>query len=76
MSPYTHEMTDYEFELQMENYQMRLLLPTIDKRSKIQTKFRRVTRGASGEVSSALFQKLEKSALIWRKNALIVVIYR
>ena len=28
-----------------------------------------------GEVSPALFQKLEKRALIWRKNALIVVIY-
>ena len=36
---------------------------------------RRVTRGGGGEVSPALFQKLEKSALIWRKNALIVVIY-
>ena len=28
-----------------------------------------------GEVSPALFRKLEKSALIWGKNALIVVIY-
>ena len=38
---------------------------------------RRVTRGGEGggEVSPALFRKLEKSALIWRKNALIVVIY-
>ena len=33
---------------------------------------KRVTRG--GEVPPALFRKLEKSALIWRKNALIVVI--
>ena len=37
---------------------------------------RRVTRaGQGGEVSSALFQKLETSALILGKNALIVVIY-
>ena len=36
----------------------------------------RVTRGGRGEVSSALFGKLEKSALIWRKNALIVVTFR
>ena len=37
---------------------------------------RRVTRGGrGGEVSPALFQKLEKSALILGKNALIVVIY-
>ena len=37
---------------------------------------RRVTRGVEGgEVSPALFQKLEKSALICQKNALIVVIY-
>ena len=36
---------------------------------------RRVTRGEGGEVSLALFRKLEKSALTWRKNALIVVIY-
>ena len=33
------------------------------------------TRNLAGEVSPALFQKLEKSALILRKNALIVVIY-
>ena len=31
--------------------------------------------GKGGEVSPALFQKLEKCALIWRKNVLIVVIY-
>ena len=31
--------------------------------------------GGKGEVSPALFQKLEKSPLIWGKNALIVVIY-
>ena len=37
---------------------------------------RRVTRGGrEGEVSPALFRKLEKSALIWGKNVLIVVIY-
>ena len=36
---------------------------------------RRVTRGGRGGVSSALFQKLEKSALILGKNALILVIY-
>ena len=37
---------------------------------------RHVTRGGEGGgVSPALFRKLEKSALIWRKNALIVVIY-
>ena len=37
---------------------------------------RRVTRGGrGGEVSPVLFQKLEKSALIWGKNALVVVIY-
>ena len=42
---------------------------------------RRVTRegggegGERGEVSPALFQKLEKSTLICGKNALIVVIY-
>ena len=35
----------------------------------------RVTRGGGREVYPALFQKLEKSALIWGKNALIVVIY-
>ena len=34
-----------------------------------------VTRGGRGEVFPKLFQKLEKSALIWEKNALIVVIY-
>ena len=35
-----------------------------------------VTRGGGGgEVSPALFRKLENSALIWRKNALIVVSY-
>ena len=28
-----------------------------------------------GEVTPALFQKLEKYALIWKKNSLIVVIY-
>ena len=38
--------------------------------------YRRVTGGGEGEVSPALFQKLEKSALILGKNALIVVIYR
>ena len=37
--------------------------------------YRCVTRGAMGEVSPALFQKLGKSALISRKNALIVIIY-
>ena len=37
--------------------------------------YRGVTRGGRGEVSPALFWKLEKSAPIWRKNALIVVIY-
>ena len=38
--------------------------------------FRRVTRGGEEEeVPPALFQKLEKSALILGKNALIVVIY-
>ena len=37
--------------------------------------WRCVTTGGRGEVSPALFQKLEKSALILRKNALIVVIY-
>ena len=31
--------------------------------------------GEWGEVSPALVKKLDKSALIWRKNALIVVIY-
>ena len=31
--------------------------------------------GGRGKVSPALFRKLEKSVLIWRKNALIVVIY-
>ena len=37
---------------------------------------RRVTRGGEGvEAFPTLFQKLEKSAIIWRKNALIVVIY-
>ena len=40
----------------------------------LQISDRRVTRGGSGEVSPALFQKLEKSALILSKNALIVVI--
>ena len=30
--------------------------------------------GGGGEVSPALFQKLEKGALIWGKTALIVVI--
>ena len=40
------------------------------------TKCRRVTRGGDvKEVSPALFQKLEKSALVLGKNALIVVIY-
>ena len=34
--------------------------------------FRGVTSGGEeGEVSPALFQKFEKSALIWRKNALM-----
>ena len=40
--------------------------------------YRRVTRGEEGGrggVSSVLFRKLEKSALICRKNVLIVVIY-
>ena len=40
--------------------------------------YRRVTRGeegGGGGVSSVLFRKLEKSALICRKNVLIVVIY-
>ena len=38
---------------------------------------RRVTRvREEGEVSPALFGKLEKKFLIWRKNALIVVISR
>ena len=32
-------------------------------------------KGRGEEVSPALFQALEKSALIWRKNALIVIIY-
>ena len=36
---------------------------------------RRVTRAGRGEVSPSLFGKLEKSALVWRKNAMIVVIY-
>ena len=36
--------------------------------------YRRVTRGGRGEVSPTLFQKLEKSALILGKNALIVSI--
>ena len=36
---------------------------------------RRPTRGGGGEDSPAISWKLEKSALIWRKNALIVVIY-
>ena len=31
--------------------------------------------GGGGEVSPSLFGKLEKSALVWRKNAMIVVIY-
>ena len=31
--------------------------------------------GGGGEVSPAVFKKLEKIVLIWRKNALIVVIY-
>ena len=40
-----------------------------------QDSLRRVIRGGDGEeVSPALFRILEKSALIWRKNALIVVI--
>ena len=30
--------------------------------------------GGGGEISPALFPKLEKSALIWRENALTVVI--
>ena len=37
--------------------------------------FTRVTRGWRGEVSPVLFRKLEKSTLIWIKNALILVIY-
>ena len=37
--------------------------------------YRCVTRGGRGEVSPALFRKLEKSALISRKNTLIVIIY-
>ena len=38
---------------------------------------RRVTREGEGgrRVSAAFFRKLEKSALIWRKHALVVVIY-
>ena len=36
---------------------------------------RRVTRGGRGEVSSALFQNLKKSALILGKNALTSFIY-
>ena len=36
----------------------------------------RNSRGGGGEVSHALFWKLEKSTLIWRKNALFVVIFR
>ena len=36
---------------------------------------RRLTRGGSGGDPPVLFQKLEKSTLIWRKNALIMVIY-
>ena len=47
-------------------------------RSKSKYKNRRVTRGGQGvggDVSLALFQKLEKSVLILRKNALIWVIY-
>ena len=32
--------------------------------------------GEGGEVSPALFRKFEKSALIWGKNSLIIVIYR
>ena len=35
----------------------------------------RSQRGGRGEISPALFQKLEKSALILGKNALIIVIY-
>ena len=35
----------------------------------------RVTRGGRGEVSPVHFWKLEKSAQIWRKITLIVVIY-
>ena len=35
---------------------------------------RLVTRGGRGEVSPAVFQKLEKSALILENNALIVSI--
>ena len=31
--------------------------------------------GGGGEVVPDVFRKLEKSALIWRKNALTVVIY-
>ena len=38
--------------------------------------FRRITRRVErGEVSPALYQKLEKSPLIWRKIVLIVVIH-
>ena len=36
---------------------------------------KRVTRGGGREVYPALFKKKKKSALIWGKNALIVVIY-
>ena len=38
-------------------------------------RFRRVTRGGRGEASPALFRKLEKIVVIWRKNAQILVIY-
>ena len=49
-----------------------------DKHSELlaNSSFRHITRRVeSGEVSPALYQKLEKSALIWRKIVLIVVIY-
>ena len=45
------------------------------KVTKTKLHIRRVTRGGRGDVFPTLFQKLEKSVPIWRKDALIVVIY-
>ena len=51
------------------------MLELLDGKSVHGCCYRRVTRGGGrGEVSPALFQKLEKSALILEKNALIVSI--
>ena len=47
----------------------------LKRQKKQQLRQARNLRGGGGEVSPALFRKLEKSALIWRKNAMIVVIY-